>query len=135
MEEFIKYPVTGLIVIIGWWVAHNYTSKRDTINKRRELTLQHLINAYNILTDDIAHREHSDERWKKLERIVSEIQLFGSPEQVKLAKLLANEVARREEFQLDPLINSLRRDLRKELKLKDIEGNVTWLRWAPYKKD
>jgi hypothetical protein len=86
------------------------------------------------LTDDIAHRDHSNDRWRKLEKIVSEIQLFGSSEQIKLAKQLANEVAKFEEFQLDLLINSLRTDLRKQLELEEVEGNVTWLRWSPTKK-
>lgn len=135
MMEIIKYPATALIVIIGWWVVHYFTTKRDRLNKRRELTIQHLITAYNTLTNDIAHREHSVERWRNLEKIVSEIQLFGSIEQVGLAKNLANDVARGEQLELDPLINSLRTDLRQQLELKKIEGNVTWLRWSEKKKD
>jgi len=130
MEEIIRYPATALIVIFGWWVVHYLTAKRDRLNKRRELTIQHLINAYTILTNDVAHREDSVDRWRKLEKIVSDIQLFGSPEQVKLARKLAHEVANGDSFGLDPLINSLRKDLRKQLELVEISGNVTWLRWT-----
>jgi hypothetical protein len=65
MNDVIKYPATALIVIFGWWVVHYFTSRRDRVNKRRELTIQHLINAYTILTNDVAHREHSVERWRK----------------------------------------------------------------------
>ncbi len=69
-----------------------------------------------------------------MEKIVSEIQLFGSNEQVELAKKLANDVANGEQFALDPLINSLRTELRQQLELKRIEGNVTWLRWSEKKE-
>jgi hypothetical protein len=57
------------------------------------------------------------------------MQLFGSTEQAMLAKQLANTVAAGEEFELDPLINNLRTDLRSQLELEAIQGNVTWLRF------
>lgn len=127
--DIIKFTVTALIAVIGWMIGHYFTSKRDKTNKRRDLTIQHLINAYRVLTNEIAHRESSKEGEQKLELIISEIQLFGSLEQAKMAKQLAYDIADKKGFDLDPLINSLRSDLRKQLNLEHIDGNVTWLRY------
>jgi hypothetical protein len=109
--------------------GHYFSDRRDMSNKKRELTTKHLINAYSVLTNEVSHRKQTPERQQKLECIITEIQLFGSTEQVLLAKQLANEVATGQEFELDPLINSLRTDLRMQLELDPINGNVTWLRF------
>lgn len=127
--DTIKFTATALIAVLSWLVGHYFTSKRDRSSKKRELVIQHLVNAYSILTNEVSHRNQSNERSNKLEQIITEIQLFGSPEQVALAKTLANDVAAGLEFELDPLINSLRTDLRQQLELKPISGNVTWLRF------
>lgn len=126
MIDFITYPVTALIVILGWWVVHYFSSKRDRANKKRELVTKHLINAYLILTTEISQRKQFEIR--KLEDIVSEIQLFGSVEQVRLVKELVDCLTQKKAIDLDPLINSLRNDLRDELELERIEGTVLWLR-------
>lgn len=127
--DIIKFGVTALIAVLGWLTGHYFSDKRDKSSKKRELTTKHLINAYSVLTNEVSHRKQTQERQQKLECIITEIQLFGSTEQVMLAKKLANEVAAGQEFELDPLINSLRTDLRKQLELDPIKGNVTWLRF------
>ena len=127
--DIIKFIGTALIAVVGWIFGHYFTSKRDKSNKRRDLTIQHLINAYRILTNEIAHRPSSKDSDQKLELIISEIQLFGSTEQAKMARQLAHNIADKKGFDLDPLINSLRSDLREQLNLKVIDGNVTWLRY------
>jgi len=134
-QDIIKFIATAFIAVIGWVFGHYFTSKRDKSNKRRDLTIQHLINAYRTLTHDIAHRESSKENNDKLEVIISEIQLFGSPEQAKMARKLAYDIAEKKDYELDPLINSLRADLRKQLNLAAIDGNVTWLRYGPKPKN
>jgi hypothetical protein len=127
--DIIKFAITALIAVLGWLAGHYFSDKRDRSNKKRELTTKHLINAYSVLTNEVSHRKQTPERQQKPEYIITEIQLFGSAEQVILAKKLANEVAAGREFELDPLINSLRTDLRIQLELEPINGNVTWLRF------
>ena len=127
--DYIKIIVTILVAVIGWLIAHHFTSKRDVANKQRELSVQHLVNAYRVLTNDVSHREPNDERRKKLENILSDIQLFGSEQQIKLAQQLAIDVAEGKVFELDPLINCLRNDLRKHLGLSSVTGNIKWLRF------
>jgi hypothetical protein len=127
--DYLKIVITIALAVVGWLIAHNFTSRRDVACKRRDISLVHLINAYRILTNDISHRIQTDERTKLLENLLSDIQLFGSVDQVDMARLLASEVATSDEFELDPLINSLRDDLRTQLQLPPIEGNVKWLRF------
>lgn len=127
--ELIKVVITVLIAVRGWRIAHYYTSQRDKHNKRRELRLEHLINAYRTLTNEITHRKQTKERELKLEFILADIQMFGSLEQAQIARQLARDIASKKDYQYDTLINSLRSDLRKQLDLPHIEGNVTWLRF------
>ena len=54
--------------------------------------------------------------------------MFGSVEQVKLAKKFVDKMSEGLVADLDPLINSLRKSLRKELSLEPVDGNVTWVR-------
>ena len=127
--SLIKIIATISIAVLGWIIGHYFTNRRNRIQKRRDLTIEHLIKAYRILTTEIAHRQETKEGAKKLENILSDIQLFGSLVQVELAKNLIEVVVSGNEFELDPLINSLRNDLRKQLGLKKVEGNVKWLRF------
>ena len=127
--SLIKISVTIVLAVVGWLVAHYFTTKRDISNKRRSLVIEHLIESYRILTNDIAQREPTNESNLKLENILSDIQLFGSLEQINMSKELATKVASGGFFELSPLIASLRNDLRNELNLTKVDGNVKWLRF------
>lgn len=129
--DYAKILVTVVLAVLGWLTAHYFTERRTLSAKRRDVSLEHLINAYRILANDISHRTLELDGNRKLEDLLSDIQLFGSKEQVDLARALASEVAAGKSFELDPLINSLRDDLRKQLRLEPVNGNVKWLRFEP----
>ena len=135
--KYLQVIVTVFIAVFGWVIGHWFNSRRDQVAKKRDVSTEHLITAYRILTNEVSHRELNPERQQKLENILSDIQLFGSLYQVNSARSLAEEVARGGEFQLDPLINSLRDDLRVQLGLTKVTGNIKWLRMndrKPYNK-
>jgi hypothetical protein len=127
--EIWKIFVTVIIAVLGWIVAHYFNSKRDRTLKRRELVTNHLINAYKILTIDITERAPNLERDLKLESVIAELQLFGSIKQIELTKKLAMDIKNGDYFLMDKLINNLRDDLRTELGLSLVDGNVRWLRF------
>lgn len=127
--DYLKIIITVALAVIGWLIGHYFTARRDVANKRRELVIAHLIEAYRIITNEVSHRNESEARNIKLENILSDIQLFGSQEQIALAKQLADEVAAGGVFELDPLIVSLRNSLREQLNLSAVKGNVRWLRF------
>jgi len=128
--DYFKILVTITLAVIGWISGHYFTNRRAIHSKRRELVTEHLVNAYRVLAHDVSHREITKERREKLENILSDVQLFGSNGQVDLARSLADDAAQNSVFELDPLINSLRNDLRSELGLETIKGNVRWLRYT-----
>lgn len=128
--DYLKILVTVVLAVTGWLIGHWYTAKRDTANKRRELVVSYLVTAYRVLANDISNREPTQKSNRALEDVLSDIQLFGSEEQVTLARQLATDVASGKGFDLNPLINSLRDDLRCELNLSPVTGNTVWFRWS-----
>jgi len=127
--DYLKIITTIILAVLGWLVANYLTNRRNIVQRKKELTVKHLINAYRILTNEISGRELNPERLRKLGDVLSDIQLFGSSEQIRIVKDLTNTVAKGDTYDLDLLINSLRKDLRAELKLTEVEGNVHWLRF------
>ena len=132
--EYLKITITVVIAVLGWIIGHYVNSQRDVRVKRQETTTKYLIEAYRVLTHDINRRELTVERKIKLENLIADIQLFGSSAQIKTAKDLVEEIVQKKDFSLDLLLNNLRDDLREQLKLEKIEGNVRWIRYDPPKK-
>jgi hypothetical protein len=64
----------------------------------------------------------------EFERSIADVQLFGSPKQVQLAREFAKNFARDGNASLDSLLNELRNALRKELNLAPVEPGITFLR-------
>lgn len=127
-NEYLKIVITVLTAAFGWLAVHYFNGRRDRSIKREEIVTAHLINAYRVLTHEITRRNLNREKGEKLESVISDIQLFGSPDQVELAKKLAEDIISNDEFLMDELINNLKHDLRSQLGLEHIEGNVKWLR-------
>lgn len=128
INDYFKIFITVFTAALGWYVVYYLNTIRDQSLKRKDITINHLINAYRILTHEITHRNLTIDQKTKLESIVSDIQLFGSEKQIKLVKELVDDIVTKDEFTLDRLINDLRTDLRKQLGLTNIPGNVRWLR-------
>lgn len=126
--EYLKISTTIILAVIGWIFAHKYTSKRDVFNKKREIRIEHLINAYRTLAYDVCARTANKKVSEALISVLTDVQLFGSTEQIEMAHVLMDEAASRKPYNLDPLLNSLRNDLRLQLNLKGIDGNVGTLR-------
>jgi hypothetical protein len=120
--------VTTVIAVAGWWVAHWTAAKRDQVNKRRDLRIQYLIDAYRKL-ESVSNRDESSPEWaEKLESAIADIQLFGSAGQVAMAKKFASDMAAERGASADDLLNDLRKDLRQELNLENVPGDVKILR-------
>jgi hypothetical protein len=115
----------SLIVVIGWFVVHYFSQKRDATNKRKEIVLDFLIKSYSILANEVSNRNiDTVEKQFKFESLIADLQLFGSSKQVDLAKKIAIEMREKGHSDLDNLINDLRKSLRDELNLEKVNGNV-----------
>ena len=64
-----------------------------------------------------------------------DLQLFGTPEQVRLARKFATDLGTTQEADRDALLNELRDSLRKEIGRKPVTGNVQWLKIGRKKEE
>jgi hypothetical protein len=124
-QLLIPLLVTTCVAVVGWYAAHRLAASRDRDSKRREMITQHLIAAYRQLEP---HWELDAETGREVERAIADIQLLGSPEQVRLAQDFATSFANNGTAQLDPLLLSLRSALRTELGLPVAAGGLKYLR-------
>ena len=133
IDLFIPLLVTAFIAIAGWYVAYWTAIRRDQNQKRRDLTVQFLIEAYRR-TERAANTEMKAEVASELESAIADIQLFGSPEQVQHAQKFAHDMAATGAGELDSLLAVLRRDLRKELNLNAVTKPLLFYRWTQSKR-
>ena len=107
--------ITTFTAVGGWLVVHRMAAKRDQLNKRRDLRIQYLIDAYRKL-ESVSNRDESSPEWaERLESAIADIQLFGSTGQVAMAKEFASDMAAERAASPDELLKDLRKDLRQEL--------------------
>ena len=94
--------------------------------------LGYLVEAYGAL-ETFAGREppFAEEHVRRLEQAVADIQLFGSQGQVDRLYQVFQQKRSAGQSDLNVVINELRAELRQELGLSALQGNVTWLRIDP----
>lgn len=117
--------VAAAVAIAGWFAAHRLASVRDQTAERRKMRVQHLLEAYRRLEP---YGRVTPENSRDLEQAIADIQLLGSPEQVALAQNFAVTFAQNGTAPLDPLLISLRAELRAELDLPPVNGGLKYLR-------
>jgi hypothetical protein len=100
-------------------LAHRLTSRRDQTNRRNDLRVQYLLDAYRAVADT-SHRDldPGSAHVRTFEQGLADIQLLGSKEQAEMAVVIGNALAENGEAVMDDLLLSLRDDLRGELKLE-----------------
>jgi hypothetical protein len=126
IELLVSLLITSVVVIIGWFIAHWLSSKRDQENKRRDLRVQYLIEAWRKLEN--ASNRYDNTQLADLETAIADIQLFGSPKQIDLAIQFVENFVNTKTGSLDELLNELRQSLRNELNLEAVSKNTHHLR-------
>lgn len=126
-EFIVKVVSTVVVAVIGWIVAHYFTSRRDMANKRREIQTQYLIDAYRKIDSAIEPAQYTREWCESLQSSFSEIQLFGTKQQIELAHEFAEILLAQEKINqnlLNKLLHNLRTSLRSELGLESTDSNI-----------
>ena len=120
------------VAIFGWLVGHALNARRDRQNKRREIRVQYLIEAYRRL-ENSTYRDsiYGTEFGKGLESAIADIQLFGTEDQAQMAKKLAEDIAGQENASVGSLLMSLRDTLRCELNLGTLNKEPIQFRLKP----
>jgi hypothetical protein len=125
--QLAQLIISALVAFAVVALTHFFTVRRETASRRREQRVGYLVAAYRGLSKANNHPrlwEVADD----LELAISDIQLFGTPEQIQLAQQFTVELAKAQAADLDPLLFELRNSLRKELGQKSVPGRVIWLK-------
>lgn len=121
--------VPALVAAVGWIIGHWLNSRRELSNRRREARLKGLETAYMRIAM-FAHRELDDTYKAEFEKFVAEIQLYGTPKQIKLMGEIVEAFVRRNPVvSLDAILEDLRNTLRAELRMEAATGPVWWYRF------
>jgi hypothetical protein len=130
---FAQLAATILVAILGGWLGHYLSSRRDLLNERRKLRVSYLIEAYRKLESG-SNRDNSREAWKEVwplfESAIADVQLLGSARQVLMARQFALDMAENQTASIDELIFDLRRSLRRELELEPVETKIVYMRFT-----
>jgi len=120
-----------LVTIVGWYILHFFSGKRDFKNKKKEIRINYLIEVWRKL-NDVSNREKTKvkqtKRIEATEQIVADIQLFGTKKQVELIEKILAGLKEQPQISLDDLLDDLRQSLREELGLDKITGKVHFFR-------
>lgn len=116
-----------MLAIGGWYAVHRLSMNRDQENKRRDLRIQYLLEAYRRL-EKAANRRDLGSYARELESALADVQLLGSVQQVLLAHEFAVAMAKNQTASLDSLIEDIRSELRRELRLESLEGHIVVFR-------
>ena len=127
-DQIFTVLASGSLAVLGWLVGYFTTIRRDRLSKRRDLRTQYLLDAYRRLEGASERREPGTIDERALESAVSDIQLLGSREQVELAEQFAAEFAGKGQASVNPLLQALRLELRKELSLSPLDNGIKLLR-------
>ncbi len=117
-----------IITVIGWIVVYIFAIRQNTQIKKKEVTIEYLIQAWGKL-EKASNRK--DNRYNtEIETAIADIQLFGTNRQIELAQQFAEEIARNKESSTLDLLVLLREDLRKELKLERVPRKFKFVRFS-----
>lgn len=82
------------------------------------MRVRYLIDAYRALMDAANRAKLSSDQERALERAISDVMLFGQPDEVEQARAFIVAFAQDHQARLDPLLAELRAGLRRELSLE-----------------
>jgi hypothetical protein len=124
----ICYLLRGIITVLGGILGRVVGARSENDSRRREQRVQVLIDAWRKI--ERAVMRAGAEEMRGLEQALADIQLFGTPSQVEHAAEIARSMNdhQRSTDGLAGLLETLRDDLRGELRLGRAEGPLVSLR-------
>ncbi len=117
-----------VLVFVGWIVGHQQASKRDVRQKRREIRVRHLREAYLKLAKACDSKDGAAKHIVDIQAAFNDIQLFGDPKHIDSLKKFISEVNAGENASLNDLLAELRDEIRVHLKLSKIRGTRLFVR-------
>ena len=128
-DKLFPLLLTAVIGLGGYYFVDSLAAKRDRANKRRDLRTEYLISAFRKLANaSERHHKPGSQYLADIETAMADIQLFGRDSQIEKANETMDKLQQGENGLVNELLRDLRNDLRKEMDLSRIKGNVQWLR-------
>lgn len=120
--------IQSILTVGGWIVVYILAIRRNTRLKKKEVTIEFLIQAWKRL--ERASNRKDGKYNTDIENAVADIQLLGTKRQIELAQQLAKEIAENRGGEALELLILLREDLRKELMLEETPIEFKFLRFS-----
>jgi hypothetical protein len=122
------YLLRGVLTVLGRIAGQLLGARGDVDNKRRELRVQVLVGAWRAIERAMSHPD--PEETGDLDLALADIQLFGTPLQAEHAARVARSMneGNAETTCVDELLEGLRVDLRKEMRLGPAASRLVRLR-------
>lgn len=123
--EFWKIAIPSLAAIVIAFLSHQLAVSRQFSEQRKKQRIEYLTSSFKSL---MMYSNNPDELegLKHLRDATIGIQFLGSKYQVQQMQTILDKFKAGESAELDPLICSLRDELRQELDLEKVDGNVYW---------
>jgi hypothetical protein len=124
----IIYLLRGVLAVLGTIVGRLLGARGDIDNKRRDFRVHVLVDAWRNIERAVSRP--GPEETRGLEQALADVQLFSTPSQAEQAARVArsmNEGGAKTAC-LDELLEVLRLDLRKEMRLGRAESPLVCLR-------
>jgi hypothetical protein len=121
------YLLRGVLAVLGRIAGQLLGARGDIDNKRRELRVHVLVDAWRNIGRAANHR--GPEEIRGLEQALADLQLFGNPSQAEHAARVARSMNEGDAdvTSVDELLEALRVDLRKEMRLGPAESRLVRL--------
>jgi len=120
---------TSTVTILGWIIVAFLTSIREKRNIRKNIKTKYLVDAYRDISIFITRENHkcvTIEVHNNFERAIRDIQIYGSLEEIRLVNEYIVNINNKG-YNIDPLLNTLKNNLRKTLKLKRSDAPTHWV--------
>jgi len=117
--------ISSIVIVFGWFTVNWLSANREFRNKRREVRIEYLVNAYRRIASTANRGEKTTEEQKYgIESAIEDIQLFGNAEQLQVLK----KVITTGDNNFTVLLEELRVSLRKELDLEQVKDQLKFYR-------
>jgi hypothetical protein len=88
----LKYVVPALVAVVGWFAAHQFNVYRGRQNKRRDFSVQFLLDAYRRLESAANRSKQTEEQTLAFESAIADVQLLGTAEEKPMGSGLTFDI-------------------------------------------
>ena len=122
-----KIIIPSVVIILGWFIVHWNASNRDFNSKKREVRIEYLIEAYRSIASAANREERTTDTQKlKIESAIEDTQLLGNGRQLEAL----NDLIESGDCDFTKILEVLRAELRKELKLESVSNPLKFYRMS-----